>query len=239
MVKTFVAILGATGMLSLVAVGWNADTPSAPAQETEITTSAEACRAIRAAGLCERDLGGKCTPEQCHAAKGCDPAQCDPSKCPGHGPAGCNPALCHSTKQADSAGQPAHCDLAKCDWANCQCHGPDGCDPSKCPGHGPEGCDPAKCPGHGPEGCNPALCHSTKQTDSAGQPAHCDPAKCDPANCPGHGPDGCDPSKCPGHAAADSPAESKDRASEDAAPQVRVRHGGCSRGCRGHGTSQP
>ena len=176
MVKTLVAILGATGMLSLVAVGWNADTPSAPAQETEITTSAEACQAIRAAGLCERDLGGKCTPEQCHAAKGCDPAQCDPAKCPGHGPEGCDPALCHSTKQADSASK---------------------------------------------------------------HPAHCDPAKCDPANCPGHGPDGCDPSKCPGHAAADSPAESKDRASEDAAPQVRVRHGGCSRGCRGHGTSQP
>lgn len=214
MVKTLVAILGATGMLSLVAVGWNADTPSAPAQETEITTSAEACQAIRAAGLCERDLGGKCTPERCHAAKGCDPAQCDPAKCP--------------------------------------CHGPDGCDPSRCPGHGPEGCDPAKCPGHGSEKCNPTACHTGQRAASAGRPTHCSPAKCDPSNCPGHGPEGCDPSncpghasegcdpaKCPGHASTDAAAESEARASEDAAPQVRVGHGGCSRGCRGHGASQP
>ncbi|MBU0638371.1 MAG: hypothetical protein KKB50_05855 [Planctomycetes bacterium] len=214
MVKTLVAILGATGMLSLVAVGWNADTPSAPAQETEITTSAEACQAIRAAGLCERDLGGKCTPERCHAAKrcnpadcdpaDCDPAKCDPAACPGHGPEGCNPASCHPAEQgAERAAHcnPVGCDPTNCDPGSCLCHGPKGCDPSKCPGHGPEGCDPAKCPGHGPEGCDPA--------------------------------------KCPGHAAADSAAESDDRASQDAAPTVRERRGGCSRDCRGHGASQP
>ncbi len=195
MVKTFVAILGATGMLSLVAVGWNADTQSAPAQETELTTSAETCQAIRAAGLCERDLSGKCTPERCHAAKGCEPAQCAPAKCPGHGPGGCDPATCHADK-ANTAERSARCDRAQCDPASCPCHGPGGCGPSKCPGHGPEGCDPAKCPGHGPERCDPGKCsghavgdHGPKpegRASDAAPPARVPHAGCS-HGCRGHG----------------------------------------------------
>ncbi len=210
--KTFAVILGAIGVLSLVAVGWSAAPPSAALENAETITSAAACQTIRAAGLCELDLGGKCTPDECPAAEGGKNAQCDPAKCPGRGR--------------------------------------EGCDPNKCAGHGPESCNPAKCPGHGPEGCNPANCHHDKQADSVGQPAHCDPTQCnpakcqchgpdgcDPSRCPGHGPEGCNPAKCPGHAAADSPVESENPVSKDAAPPVRVRHGGCARGCRGHDTS--
>lgn len=237
MVKMIVTMLGAAGMLSLVATSVNGAAPL-----DEVTASTEAVQVVGEAVPCPRAVDGKCSPERCHGAKGCDPANCDPqncdpANCPGHGPDGCDPARCHQAKLAGREGCPGHghaagCNPATCDRTDCPGRGPDGCDPSKCLGHGAEGCDPARC--H-PDGTADAPCQKVRRVAVAGDAvefAHQNcpgrgPGGCDPGNCPGHGPNGCDPSKCPGHGPDGcDPSQCPGHGSEGCDPATCPRHAG-------------
>jgi len=230
MMKMMVTFLGAVGILSLVATSANGAAP-----QDKAATASAAVQVVREAGPCPRAMDGKCSPEQCHGAKGCDPANCEPANCPGHGPDGCDPARCHQAKAASNEGCPGHsrrtgCDPANCDRTDCPGRGPDGCDPSKCVGHGTDGCDPARC--HS-DGTMDAPCQKVRRVATAGDATKCDPQNCpghgpggcDPSKCPGHGPNGCDPSKCPGHGADGcDPSKCPSHGSEGCDPATCPRH---------------